>query len=143
MARESFDVGAKFAAVFATPGHGVRYQLRQATNREFVSDTPVATPEQIALRAPVWLRLDREGDQFSAFYSSDGATWTAMVWSPQTIAMPETVHIGLAVTSHDNQKTVEARISHVTIIGEVDDYGPLVESQDIGVQAPPVPVKDQ
>jgi hypothetical protein len=54
-----------------------------------------------------------------------------MVWSPQTISMPDRVYIGLAVASHDNKETVEAHISHVTTTGNVSPSGPFTESQDI------------
>jgi hypothetical protein len=66
-----------------------------------IGDTAVATPEQIALKTPVWVKLERTGGNFSGFYSTDGVKWTAMAWNPQAInMMASTVYIGLAVTSH-------------------------------------------
>ena len=46
---------------------------------------------------PYWLRLARMGNEFEAFVSPDGAQW----WSvgSTNINMPETISIGLAVTS--------------------------------------------
>jgi len=88
------------------------------------------------LHAPVWIKIERKGDQFSAFYSSDGVTWTPMVWNAQTVSMSDSVHIGLAVTSHDKTNTAEARFSHVTTTGDVSPSGPFVESQDIRFQLP-------
>jgi serine/threonine protein kinase/tetratricopeptide (TPR) repeat protein/regulation of enolase protein 1 (concanavalin A-like superfamily) len=137
MIRASLDASAKYAAVYVTPSGGVTYQARPI----FLAfrDDHLATPEQTALRAPVWVRIERKGDQFCASYSSDGVTWTPMVWSPQTVSMPESVYIGLAVTSHDNQKTAEARISHVTTTGAVRGAGPFTESQDIALPFPVSP----
>lgn len=60
-----------------------------------------------------------------------------MVWSPQTVPMSDDVYIGLAVTSHDNKRTVEARISHVTTSGNVSPPSPFTESQDIRLRLPP------
>jgi len=54
---------------------------------------------QTALRVPAWVKLERKGSAFHAYYSVDGATWTPNVWNPQTISMASTVYIGLAVTS--------------------------------------------
>jgi len=108
-------------------------------NREVFSDDYLATPEQKGLHIPIWVRMERQGDQFSAFYSSDGVTWTPMIWSPQTISMPDSVYIGLALTSCDNKKTAEARISHVTTTGNVSPSGPFTEAQDIRLSLPPSP----
>ena len=61
----------------------------------------MATAEQIALQAPVWVKMERVGSAFSAYYSTDGSKWTAMSWNPQTISMAGTIYVGLAVTSHN------------------------------------------
>ena len=87
MIRESLDPGARFAAVYATPGNGVRFQARLLAANAATSDTAVVTPEQTALTTPVWIKIDKAGNSFSCFYSTDGAKWTAMSWNPQTIAM--------------------------------------------------------
>ncbi len=106
MMRTNLDPGARFAMVYVWSG--VSFQARPSFYA--FSDDYVATPEQNALRAPVWLKLERKGDQFSAFYSTDGVTWTTMVGSPQTISMPHSVYIGLAITSHDNKKPRRPRL---------------------------------
>jgi regulation of enolase protein 1 (concanavalin A-like superfamily) len=101
MIRESVDPGSRFAAVYATPGNGVRYQARVLNGGAATSDTSVATTAQIALKTPVWVKVERKGGSFSGFYSTDGAKWTSMSWNPQTINMGANVQIGLAVTGHD------------------------------------------
>jgi len=137
MIRASLEPSAPFAAVYVTPNGGVIYQARPVWFA--LSDDYLATPEQAVLRVPVWVRIERNGDQFSAFYSSDGVTWTQMVWSPQTIPMPDSVYLGLALTSNDNKKTAEARVSHVTTTGDVSPAGPITESLDIRLPAPLTP----
>ena len=88
MIRESLDPGARFAAVYATPGNGVRYQARLLNaRRRHERHAPSATPEQMALKIPVWIKIERTGSSFSCFYSTDGVKWTAMSWNPQTINM--------------------------------------------------------
>jgi len=134
MIRASLDPGAQFGAVYVTPNGGVTFQARLEPNGAVMSDAYVATPEQNALHTPAWLRIERKGNQFSAFCSSDGATWIPMTWSPQTISMPDSVYIGLALTSHDNKKTIAARVSHVTTAGNVSPDGPFIESQDTRFQ---------
>jgi tetratricopeptide (TPR) repeat protein len=117
MIRESLDPGSRFAAVFATPGPGVWFQARADTAGLTAADTLAATAEQKALEAPVWIKLERKGNQFHAYYAIDRApiVWTPMVWKPQPISMSQTVYVGLAVTSHAAEIVCEARFSNVVI----------------------------
>jgi hypothetical protein len=134
MIRESLDPGARFAAVYATPGNGVRYQARTLNAGSATSDTSVATPEQMALTTPVWIKVERKGSSFSCFYSMDGATWTTMSWNPQTINMTTgAVYIGLAVTSHNATATTTAVFSNVSTTGSVTGAWQV---QAIGVAQP-------
>jgi hypothetical protein len=119
MIRETLDEGSKFAAVYITPGNGCRFQARQAVSVPAVSDTSVATPEQIAVTAPYWVKLERAGDQFNGFYSAHGANWTAMSWNPQDVSMGNTVYIGLALTSHSAGNPTSAQFSGLATTGNV------------------------
>jgi hypothetical protein len=134
MIRESLDPGSRFAAVYATPGNGVRYQARTLNAGSGTSDTSVATPEQMALQTPVWIKVERKGSSFSCFYSTDGTNWTTMSWNPQTINMTTgPVYIGLAVTSHNATATTTGVFSNVSTTGNVT--GPW-QVQAIGVAQP-------
>jgi len=134
MIRESLEPGSRFAAVYATPGNGVRFQARLMTDSDATSDTAVATPEQIALRAPVWVKIERTAGTFNGFYSTDGVQWTAMSWNPQTINMVASpVHVGLAVTSHNVNALTTAGFSNVSTTGNVTGAWEVAE---IGVAQP-------
>jgi hypothetical protein len=133
MIRESLEPGSRFAAVYATPGNGVRYQARLLTAADATSDTAVATAEQMALQTPVWIKLERSGSSFSCFYSTDGVKWTAMSWNPQTVNMTGTVYIGLAVTSHSSSAVTAAGFSNVATTGGVTGAWEVTE---IGVAQP-------
>ncbi|MBA7482721.1 hypothetical protein ES707_18215 [subsurface metagenome] len=103
MIRETLEPGSKFAAVYSTtPANGVRFQKRAQSDSGATSDTSVATNEQKATVEPVWLKLERKGNEFNAYYTKDPQTepWVIMSWNPQTVEMTDTVYIGLAVTSH-------------------------------------------
>jgi len=131
MIRETLDIDSKFAAVYITPGNGCRYQARINTSVDAISDTSVATTEQIAITAPYWVRLERDiSGNFRGYYSSDGANWQSMSWNPQYITMGSNVYIGLAVTSHNNSAVCEAKFSNVSTTGTV---GPQWTNQDIGI----------
>ena len=135
MIRQSLEPGATFAAVYLTGSNGVRFQARLIANDSATSDSPVATPEQVALLEPVWLRLERAGDAFSAFYSNDPDVegWTPMAWNPQTVPMIGTVTIGLALTSHSSGNATVAEFSGVSMEGGVSGQWQVAE---IGVDHP-------
>ncbi len=133
--RESLDPGSRFAAVYATPGSGVRFQARALNGGTGSSDTSAPpTAEQLALKTPVWIKAERKGTtSFSCFYSTDGVKWTSMVWNPQTINMTAaTVYVGLAVTGHDSGTAIGV-FSNVSTTGNVTGSWQV---QAIGVAQP-------
>ncbi len=119
MIRETLEPGARFAAVYATPGQGVRYQARLVTGGDATSDTAIATDEQKALKIPIWIKIERTAANFSCFYSADGVKWTAMSWNPQSLNIFTTAYIGLAVTGHNTAAMATARFSNISISGTV------------------------
>jgi hypothetical protein len=140
MVRETLDAGSKFAAVYITPTNddgsptnGCRFQARTETDGAATSDSDVATDEQIAIVAPYWVKLERDvSGNFRGYYSSDGSTWKPMAWNPQLISMSSNVYVGLALTAHNAFATCEAKISNVTITGNVSGQW---TSQDIGIES--------
>jgi len=138
MIRETLDPGSKFAAVYitptnadGTPTNGCRFQARPDTDASATSDTSVASPAQMAIVAPYWVKLERSvSGAFRGHYSSDGVSWTPMTWNPRSITMDSNVYVGLVLTSHDVALTCEAKFSNVTITGTV---GQQWASQDIGI----------
>ncbi len=104
------------------------------TDAAAISDTTVATAEQMALQTPVWVKIERLGTACNGYYSTDGVKWTAMAWNPQTINMVASpVYIGLAVTSHNAAALTTAEFSGVATTGTVAGSW---ESQAIGVAQP-------
>jgi hypothetical protein len=134
MIRESLAAGSRYATVFVTPGNGVRFQARAMTDTAAIADDTVITPEQTALKTPVWVKIERVGNVFNGYYSTDGVKWTAMSWNPQTISMAaSSVYIGLAVTSHNATVSTSAQFSNVSMTGGVSGSW---DSQAIGVAQP-------
>ncbi len=119
MIRETLDAGSTFAAVYATPGNGCRYQGRLTTDAAAVSDSSVVTADQTAMTAPYWVKVERVGNTFNGYYSTDGENWTAMSWNPQTIAMNANAYVGLALTSHAAGVLGSAEFSDVATTGNV------------------------
>jgi len=122
MVRESLDAASSYAGVFLTGTNGVRFRTRIGSGSAATSDTAVATAEQIALVEPVWIKLERVGNEFAASYATDaaGAAWTAMSWSPQTVTMPAgPICIGLAVCSHIAGTPTVAQFANVATSNSV------------------------
>jgi len=142
MIRETLEPGSKFAAVYVmapnadgTPTQGVRFQARTDTDIDATSDSSVATQEQRDVVPPYWVKLERDfAGNFRGYYSSNGTAWTPMSWNPQGIPMESTVFVGLALTSNNTDEAAEARISNVTITGNVTGQW---TNRDIGIAANP------
>ncbi|HTD66779.1 MAG TPA: DUF1349 domain-containing protein, partial [Candidatus Limnocylindria bacterium] len=105
MIRDSLSAGAKHASMFIFPNNGVQFQSRTSTgNSSTDSITSGFTP-------PYWLKVERSGNVFNGYASSDGAAWT---WfGSQTISMGSSVYIGFAVTSHEDGALCTATFDNV------------------------------
>ena len=89
MMRESLDADAKNVLLSLTTGNGLVFQSRQTT-----AGATAFRSSSVAKAPPVWLKLDRSGNTFTAAYSADGATWT--VQGTETIAMNASIQVGVA-----------------------------------------------
>ncbi len=120
MIRRALDSRSPFAAVYITPENGCRFQGRLTIGGDLSSDSSVATPEQRAITAPYWVKLERDSaNNFNGYYSVDGVNWTPMAWNPQNIIMPQNVYIGLALTSHNTNAICTAQFSDIRTTGAV------------------------
>jgi regulation of enolase protein 1 (concanavalin A-like superfamily) len=91
MIRSTTADNAAFAAVFATPGHGVAMIVR---TEDGGGTTDLGQAQQ---NVPVWLKLQRSGNTFFGYASPDGVSWTLI--STRDVSMTGSVTTGLAVTS--------------------------------------------
>ena len=106
MIREALTPGSRHASVFVTPSKGVAFQRRVQTDGASASTGAAGA-------APRWVKLVREGAMLSAFTSSDGAAWTLV--GSDSIPLPATVYVGLAVTSHSATVAARATFDHVAV----------------------------
>ena len=94
---ESTTQGSPYAAVMVTPGHGVRLQ------DDYTGDV-AGLPGTVATTSPRWLRLVRVGEVITGYDSLDGTRWTK-IGMANLAGLPQTVQIGLFVTSPDEYGT--------------------------------------
>jgi regulation of enolase protein 1 (concanavalin A-like superfamily) len=107
MIRDSFDPGSPQAFVLVSASKGVAFQRRYAAGGTSVSTSGSAST------APLWVKLTRNEDTFTAYESSDGTTWTEI--GSDTIPMQQSIYIGLAVTSHSMASSATCTFDNVTI----------------------------
>jgi hypothetical protein len=89
--KASTKAGSAYAAVMATPGHGVRMQYDFTHDLAGLPGTPSAA-------SPRWLRLTRSGDTITGYDSTDGTHW--MPIGTATLAgLPSTAQAGLFAAS--------------------------------------------
>ena len=122
MIRQVLGPGSSWAVALASAANGVHFQARLTLGASAVSDTSLTLPEeQTAAAVPVWVKLERVGSQFNAYYATDEAptTWIANPWNPQTVEMADPVYIGLAVTSHNASAVTQAVFSNIATTGNV------------------------
>jgi hypothetical protein len=128
MIRSSTTSSSPFVAVLYVPHQGVRMVWRdEAGNNAIASET-------VEVTAPVWLRLERSGDEFVGEFSTDGETWTEV--GRHTVALGTSARVGLAVAARG---TADARVffGNVSLglgaaAGDIDGDG-LVDLIDFGV----------
>jgi hypothetical protein len=119
MIRAALAANSAHATMFASFSRGYAFQRRQTTGAAASVSTAGTTGAP-----PGWIRLVRTGDLFEAFESRDGSTWIPV--GSDTIVMPETVYVGLAVTSHNASATTTATIDNFTVAGPPANQPPAV-----------------
>jgi hypothetical protein len=106
MIRESLDPDSRQAIMAVTPSLIRAFQNRPtAGGSSFSAHSATGT-----ITLPFWVKLERKGNQITAYYSADGKAWTVQPSTentgtdaspnPQTINMSANVYIGLAVSSN-------------------------------------------
>ena len=107
MIRQALTPGAAHALVDVKPGGGIEFLSRGSTggSTSYLGGATAA--------APTWLRLTRAGSTVTAYSSANGASWSPI--ASTTIALPTTVYVGLAVTSHVIGALTTAGFEGVTV----------------------------
>jgi hypothetical protein len=144
MIRNTLDPSSTWTLSLASTGNGAHFQARLTAAGSATSDTTLTLPaEQTGVQIPVWVKLERIGDVFTAYYATGETmptTWIANPWNPQTISMNPQVYIGLAVTSHAAGAVTQAEFSNVATTGTVTGSW---QSVDLGVEQPAGNIPDR
>ena len=96
------------AFMLGSPGKGLAFQRRVSTGGLSTHTTGGAGT------APVWVKLARRGNVVTAFHAADGVNWNTV--GQDSLTLPATVFVGLAVTSHDNTRLATAAFDNVSVV---------------------------
>jgi hypothetical protein len=125
MIRTSLDPAAAHAFMCVS-GDGRRAFQNRPVNGSWDCFSAQSDPGEVTL--PYWVKVEREGNQFTGYYSSDGIYWIRQANetgasdaspNPQTINMPSYVYVGLALSSHAAGVATTATFSRVEFTGDI------------------------
>lgn len=130
MVRETLDADSRHAFMCVTPEQGegcFAFQCRPQGPGE--QSTSLHTIQhQVSFPTNTWVKIARQGNTFTGLVSENGTVWETFpgpyavepsdpfdVANPVVINMPQTVYVGLAVTSHNWGTLCTAQFDNVVI----------------------------
>ena len=133
MIRETTTDGAKQVSIFTNLTNLLRHEVRYNTN-----DTK--TVNSFYKPSPYWLKLERQGDWFFAYYSATGLPGSFQYVHGVFVPMQNCVAYGLAsFTNQLNQQTT-AVFSNVIITGGITPNAvtpPVMETEESTIKQVP------
>lgn len=100
-----------FVMACATVGNGAGMEWRDTAGETAQTGWSGSAGSNI----PTWLRLERTGNTFRTYYSSDGVTWKPQRGSSHTTVLTDPCYVGFAVCSHVEHVLATATFDHVTL----------------------------
>jgi hypothetical protein len=93
---------------------GYEFQYRPVKAGEMKAIYPKSadgTPEFPVSFPNTWVRLQREKNEFTGYYSTDGQNWK--VYTKYSLELPENIYLGFAVTSHNPYHAILATFRNI------------------------------
>lgn len=126
MARESLDADSPHVYFMVFPDNsprnknngGYEFQYREVKGGDSAAIYPrdyTSIPPEFPVSYPqTWLRLERKGNEFKAWYSAEGRNWR--LFAENALILSHSIFLGFAVTSHNENETVTAQFMDITFI---------------------------
>ncbi len=135
--RENSTPGAKKVQLMTNLSNLHRREVRTATNG-------AATIQQFPANNRYWLRIVRQGNQFTGLVSPDGVAWFLVMAT--TVDMPNCIEMGLVITNLNPNSTVTATFANVVTSGNsallmpaAGHEAPAAIGEEVTLQAWPNP----
>ncbi len=122
MFRQDLERGSKYAGNFKRPNGKFLYQRRKHTNGYTAS-------AHTYNGGSTWVKMVREGNKFTGYISSNGATWTPTHFS--YVNMPNCIKAGLAVNSYHPWKLNVSQFKNVEVLSGVGNRNALSDDFQI------------
>lgn len=105
-----YPTGQVAVILDARPNGVIEFMARSASGgaMQFIAGSASAFP--------MWLKLRREGNQFTGYMSTDGSAWQFV--GSTTVSIGNRLDAGLAVTSHDTTVLNTAMFDHVMVVSD-------------------------
>lgn len=107
-----------FAALVQTAGSNLVFKYRTTAGGSVSSISLAGVPV-----GAEFLRLVNQGNNFSAWYSSDGSNWTQLGTTIAIPSMPASYDVGLAATAGFNPQLTSATFTQVAVLLRGDASG--------------------
>src|SRR5260370_25762422 len=118
MMRQSSDPSSPYYGAFLTKDTGLVVQYRTAFGGDTIQDIQLPNAS-----FPLYLKIQRVGDQFHTEESTDGENYVIIPGSTVNIVMPTTLNSGLPVSSDNNETMVTVIYSNVSFdVTKSNDY---------------------
>lgn len=127
MMRESLNADAVHASTFATPEFN---PIVNMIRRETTAGASFADDDASNQQVPLYLRLLREGNTFSTYYSKDALAWTQV--GSHTFTMADNTYIGMAVNAFNDATLNKAEYDSVRLLGGLPDPWQTIDVGTVG-----------
>ena len=117
--------GGRYAMISVSPGAGIKFEYR--TNNNGTASSAGTTAGSV----PVYLRLTRTNNSFTAFHSPDGTTWTQLGSTVNISRMASSAYQGFGVCAANNAALNTATFDQITAF----NYAPPTAPQDLTATA--------
>lgn len=112
MIRESLDPNAAYSMLMHTPRNHSRVQQRTSAGA-YATDNPNKVKDLHFYELYKWFKITRTGNIITSYVSRDQQNWVLL--GNQTIPMPATVYVGLAVSGVNGGNATVAQFGNVTV----------------------------
>jgi hypothetical protein len=109
MIRESLDTRSRFAFTQLNRAEDPAFTRRSKFGADIDDSKDYNTiPRANNEKRPVWLRLQRAGDEFHASYSEDGATWKEIGTGAKLDGFAKEAYVGLTLSAREDSEYTTA-----------------------------------
>lgn len=113
MIRETLTSNSKQFMIVKTPYNSIAAQLRPETGGESMNN-PQNKDQLHVYNLNNWLKIKREGNNFSSYCSRDGVDWILM--GTYTISMNQTAYVGLCAGAASNALNTKVTFDNAMVI---------------------------